>query len=207
VTGIVVLGTGGHARSCLDVALAAGIDVGGCVGPAPQGSLQTHYLGDDDVLPALRQKGATEAFVAVGDNRVRQRLTGAARQLGFRLCTIVSPSAYVSSSSTVGAGTVVMHHAVVGPYAALGAGAIVNTSASVDHDCILGDFSHVAPGAHLAGNVSVGAGTLLGVGACVIPGVSIGEWATVGAGSAVIDDVLRGSTVVGVPARSRGTSL
>jgi UDP-perosamine 4-acetyltransferase len=206
VTGMVVLGTGGHARSCLDVALAAGLDVAGCVGPAPQGSLQAPYLGADDVLPALRERGVTEAFVAVGDNGIRQRLTSETQRLGFRMRTLVSPSASVAPQSTFGAGTVVMHHAVVGPYARIGAGAIINTSASVDHDCVLGDFTHVAPGVNLAGDVAVGAGTLLGVGSCAIPGVTIGEWAIVGAGSTVIDDVLAGSTVVGTPARPRGIS-
>jgi UDP-perosamine 4-acetyltransferase len=207
MTGIVVLGTSGHARSCLDVALSAGVDVLGCVGPPPHGRLQVPHLGGDDVLPGLRANGVTDALVAVGDNRMRQRLTGEAHRLGFRMRTVVSPTAFVAATSTVGDGTVIMHKAVVGPYSTLGAGAIVNTSASIDHDCHLGAFAHVAPGTHLAGDVTVGDGALLGVACCALPGATIGEWATVGAGSTVIKDVPAQTTVVGSPARLRGKTV
>jgi sugar O-acyltransferase (sialic acid O-acetyltransferase NeuD family) len=204
MTGILVLGTSGHARSCLDVAIAAGIDVRGCVGPQPSGHLQVPYLGDDEQLRSLRESGATDAFVAVGDNRVRQRLTEHVRQLGFRLRAVVSPHAFVAPTASIGDGAVVMHKASIGPYSTVGEGAILNTSASIDHDCVLGDFAHVAPGTHLAGDVIVGEGAFLGIGCSVIPGVAIGRWATAGAGATVIENVPAGTTVVGTPAKQRG---
>lgn len=200
---MVLLGTGGHARSCLDVASASGLEVLGCVGPAPDGPLQARYLGGDEMLPALREQGATDAFVAVGHNGMRQRLTSEVQQLGFRMCTVIAPSAFVAATSTLGEGTVIMHHVVVGPYSTVGTGAIVNTSASIDHDCVIGAFTHVAPGAHLAGAVTLGQGALLGVASCVTPGTTIGEWATVGAGSTVVNDVPAGVTAVGSPAKTR----
>jgi maltose O-acetyltransferase len=46
-------------------------------------------------------------------------------------------------------------------------------------------------------NVWLGGGVIVG------PGVTIGEDAIVGAGAVVVDDVPRGATVVGSPARSR----
>jgi len=204
MTGILVLGTGGHARSCLDVALAAGIDVRGCVGPEPTGRLQVPHLGNDDSLAGLRDSGASEAFVAVGDNRLRQRLSEQVRHLGFRLRAVVSPHAVIAPNASIGDGAVVMHQASIGPYSTLGTGAILNTSASIDHDCVLGDFAHAAPGTHLAGDVVVGEGAFLGVGCSVIPGVVIGEWVTAGAGATVVANVRAGTTVVGTPARQRG---
>jgi len=199
-----MLGTSGHARSCLDVALAAGVEVRGCVGPQPQGQLQVPYLGDDDLLDALHAAGATEAFVAIGDNRVRQRVTEKVTSRGFRMTALVSPHAYVAPNATVGDGSIVMHQAVIGPYSTVGNGAIVNTGAAIDHDCMVGDYAHVAPGTHLAGNVTVGSGALLGVGTSVIPGATVSGWATVGAGATVIRDVPTGITVVGTPAIQRG---
>lgn len=199
--GIVVLGTGGHARSCLDVLSTTGVHVEGCVGDPPQGRLDAPYLGGDERLPSLRSDGVDTLFVAVGDNRTRARLSADARRLRFELVAVVSSSAVVSPSALIGAGAIVMHQAVVGPYSTVGEGAIVNTSASVDHDCGVGDFAHLAPGCHLAGDVRVGTGAFLGVGCSAIPGISVGAWATAGAGSTLVKDVEPDVTVVGTPAR------
>ena len=201
---LVVLGTAGHARSCLDVLATAGLNVRGCVGSAPTGQLSAKFLGGDEVLPELLADGVTDAFVAVGDNRIRARLVADLLRLGFTLPPVVSSAAFVSPSATIGMGTVVMHHVVVGPYSVIGDAAIVNTGATVDHDAKIGHFVHLAPGTNLAGDVTVGDGAFLGVGSSVIPGVAVGDWAMVGAGATVIADVPSGVTVVGTPAKQRG---
>jgi UDP-perosamine 4-acetyltransferase len=202
MSGVVVLGTGGHARVCVDVLQAAGHLVAGCVGGTPTGPLQVRHLGGDEVLGDLVTQ-TTEAFVAIGDNRTRQRLATTLTQLGFRLVTAVHPKATVSSAATVGSNVVIVAGAVVNAYACIEDGAILNTACSVDHDCRIGAFAHVAPGVHLAGTVDVGEGAFLGVGTSVIPGRRIGAWATVGAGSVVVRDVEAEQTVYGVPARVR----
>lgn len=201
MTEAIVLGTGGHARSCLDVLATTNFVVRGCVGDPPGGPLQADYLGDDDLLPALLASGTTAAFVAVGDNRVRQRLTGQLHALGFGTPAAVSGRAIVSPTARIEAGTFVMHGATVGPYSVVGAGAIINTNASIDHDCTVGAFAHLGPGSTLAGTVEIGQGAFLGVGTSVIPETIVGAWCTVGAGSTVIGNVPEGTTVVGVPAR------
>jgi sugar O-acyltransferase (sialic acid O-acetyltransferase NeuD family) len=198
---LVVLGTSGHARSCLDVIATSDWKVRGCVGSPPAGDLQANYLGDDGVLRELIASGVGHAVVAVGDNQARRRLIGEVSDLGFQLPSVVSRFAVVSPTASLGDGCVVMHGVVIGPYATLGTGVIVNTGATVDHDCRVEDYTHVAPGTHLAGTVSIRSGALVGVGASVAPGVVIGAWAVVGAGAAVIGDVQAGQTVAGVPAR------
>jgi UDP-perosamine 4-acetyltransferase len=201
VSDVVVLGTGGHARSCLDVIASLGWTVRGCVGAPPEGRLQAEYLGTDDVLLKLRSDGVPDAVIAVGDNQLRARLALEVRKLAFNLPPVISAHATVSSDASIGAGCVIMHGVVVGPYASIGTAVIVNTGASIDHDCQVGDFVHVAPGAHIAGTVTLGTGAFLGVGTSVIPEIRIGEWTTVGAGAAVVRDIDAGQTVVGVPAR------
>jgi UDP-perosamine 4-acetyltransferase len=206
LTGLVVIGTSGHARSCLDILDSIGCAVLGCVGDPPSGLIQADYLGSDEVLAELRTGGVTDAVVGVGDNRARRRLVDELDSLGFRLPPIVSVHAVVSPTASVGRGTVIMHGVVVGPFTSIGVGAIINTAASIDHDCTVGDFAHVAPGTHLAGTIDIGPGSFLGVGVSVVPGVVIGEWSTVGAGAAVVDDVPPRKTVVGVPARELSSS-
>jgi UDP-perosamine 4-acetyltransferase len=141
------------------------------------------------------------ALVAVGDNRLRRKLTNELTEMGFRLPAVVSRHAVVSATATVEDGSIVMHGAVVGPFSRVGRGVIVNTSASVDHDCVVDDFAHLAPGTHLAGEVRIGAGAFLGIGSAAVPGVSAGDWSVVGAGATIISDIPSATTAIGTPAR------
>jgi UDP-perosamine 4-acetyltransferase len=201
---IVLIGAGGHAKMVLETVRAMGqFAIAGLVDPHAQSQslLNEPVLGGDELLPKLYQRGITAAVVAIGDNRLRQRIADHVRTLGFLLPPIVHPLAAISPSAHVGAGTVIMARAVIGAETTIDEMAIVNTGAIVDHDNIVGPAAHIAPGCALAGSVRVGARTLIGVGSAVRPGISIGDDAIVGAGSAVISDVPADSVVAGVPAR------
>ncbi|MGV8978029.1 MAG: acetyltransferase [Cellulomonas sp.] len=201
---VVVIGNGGHSRSCVDAwDYTSPFTPIGCTGRSADSRSELPYLGTDEALPGLRDRGVHHFFVAVGAGQVRERLTTHAGSLGFTPVPVVAPSAQVSRTATIGAGAAILHGSVVGAFASIGEGAIINTGATVDHDCVIGRYAHVAPGSHLAGNVTVGAHAFLGVGVSVIPGVTIGERAVVGAGAVVLTDVPADETVVGVPASPR----
>lgn len=202
MSGVVVIGNGGHARACIDAwAVASDSQPVGCTGLDPTEASELPYLGGDDALPDLYARGLRQVFVALGNSRLREVRMREAVELGFSVCALISDSAQVARTATVGGGAAVLRGAIVGAYARIGEGAIINTGASVDHDCRVGPFAHIAPGTHLAGNVTIGAHSMLGVGVSVVPGVTIGARVTVGAGAVVISDVPEGQTVVGVPAR------
>ncbi len=139
--------------------------------------------------------------VALGRNRLRQKISLEAEGLGFTLESITHPSACVAATASLGPGTLVAARAVVGPDARVGRGCIVNHGAVVDHDCSVGDWAHIAPGVVLGGEVVVGEGAMVGAGAIVLPGCRIGAWAVVGAGAVVTRDVGENNFVVGVPAK------
>ena len=199
---VLIIGNGGHARACVD-ALSPSSDLApvGYVGPQPGDVLGLPYLGDDAQLPALAESGLGRAFVALGDNAIRAAVTQRCIDAGLDVVSIVASTARVAPTSSIGAGSIVLHGSVVGANARIGRGTIINTGATVDHDCVIGDFVHIAPGVNLAGTVSVGSGAMVGIGASVVPGIRIGARATVGAGAVVIHDVADGQTVVGVPAQ------
>jgi UDP-perosamine 4-acetyltransferase len=200
--GIVIVGAGGHARVCIEVLDSAGQTVDVCLGGPDSGEfcLDVPVLSRADGAEVLFADGYRRAFVAIGANGLRQKLSEEMLALGFELVTAISPHAVVSRSATIGSGTVVMAGAVVNAKTVIGRSAIINTGAVIDHDNSIGDYAHVAPQCGLAGNVSVGARAFLGVGCSVIPGCTIGHDAIVGAGSVVIGDIRSQVTVVGVPA-------
>lgn len=201
---LLIVGAGGHGRVVADIAAS---------NPA-----WTEIAFLDDAVPASKQPGSWpvvgafaqlaslagryEACVAaLGDARLRLDHLSKAKAAGFRIPTLVHPSAVVSDKAQLAEGVVVCAAAVVNIGASLARGCIVNTGATVDHDCRLEEGVHVCPGAHLAGNVAIGARSWFGIGAVAKQGIHIGSDVTVGAGAVCLGDVADGVTVVGVPAR------
>lgn len=194
-----ILGGGGHGRVVADIAAALGVSTFAWLDddPAAGGVLGPLNRCHDAAL----RRDYPRAVVALGEARLRLHWLTQLQGLGFACPVLVHPTAWVSATAQLGAGTVVMPQAAVMAGARLGQGCIVNTAASVDHDCDLADGVHVCPGAHLAGAVTVGRGSWISIGASVIQGRHIGAGVTVGAGAAVVHDLADGVTAVGVPAR------
>ncbi|MGA7813225.1 acetyltransferase [Caballeronia sp.] len=203
VKGIVVVGAGGHAKVCIESLRAMGELVDFCVGDenSPDSCVGVPVLVGDDNLARLRSEGYEKAFIAIGSNRLRERLAKLATDQGYRLVNAINPHAIISPSVTFGNGVAVMAGAVINAEAAIESLANINTGATIDHDCRIGRAVHIAPQCGLAGNVVVGDQAFLGIGARVIPEIKIGANVTVGAGGVVIQDIDSGKTVVGIPVR------
>lgn len=200
MTGVYVLGAGGHGKVVTATLKAMGLEVLSVLDDDSSlwGSvlLGVKIEGPMDLLSDRR---ARRAVIAVGANSARERIAGRFDEIEW--IKAVHPGAFVDSTVRLGPGTVVFAGAVIQPDSTLGSHVIVNTCSSVDHDCRLGDFVHIAPGSHLAGNVSLGRGAFMGTGSCAVPGVAVGPWTTVGAGGTVICDLPGRITAAGVPAR------
>jgi len=199
MTGIYVLGAGGHGAVVAEIAQASGYSITGFADDkAEQGTevLAWRVLGGRAAVP----DGASVAL-GVGDNKAREDLMHYGEAHGWRIVTLAHPSAVISPSVTIGEGTVVMANATVNARASIGRGCVLNTACSVDHDCIIGDFAHIAPGARLAGTVTVGTRAMVGVGSCVHQVRTIGSDCIIGAGSVVVAHIPDGATAYGNPAK------
>lgn len=149
--------------------------------------------------PVLHKADGLSPFIiSIGLNKIRKQI---AEHLKCEFGIAIHPTAIVSPSAKIGAGTVVMAGAIINADAIIGRHCIINTGASIDHECVIGDYCHIAPHATLCGQVHVGEGTLIGVSSSVIPCIHIGSWSTIGAGSAVIEDIGDNVTAVGNPAK------
>jgi UDP-perosamine 4-acetyltransferase len=206
---VVGLGAGGHAKVVIEILRRMGsVSIEGLLDPDPRllgkQVLGVPVIGADDLLAGLAAGGLDSVFIGLGSvagPRPRQRLWDLARGLGLEVVAAIDPSAVISPSVRIGAGSTVMACAVINADARLGDNVIVNTSAIVEHDCCLGDHVHVATAARLASTVQVDHGAHIGAGATVLQRLSIGAGAIIGAGAVVIRDVPDGAVVAGVPAR------
>lgn len=203
-TAVVIIGAGGHAKVIIDMLEERReFELAGCVSSEPgiRTVLDVPVLGGDEALPGILSSGVRQAFIAIGENRLRAALTLHAVDLGFSIVNAVSRHAVISGRAKLGTGIAIMPGAIINVDTIVGDGAIINTGATVDHDCRIGAYAHIGPGTNLAGTVVVGEGAFLGAGSCVIPGRTVGAWSTVGAGSVVVRDVAERVTAAGVPAR------
>ena len=204
---LLILGAGGHGRVVADAAEASAAGYSEIAflddrHPELSRSATWPVVGRFDALAGLAAR-YDACIAAVGDPRLRLKLTQRACEAGLTIVLIVHARATVSRYAQVQAGTVVAAGAVVNIGCRIAAGCIINTGATVDHDCRLEQGVHVCPGAHLAGDVEVGAHSWIGIGAVARQGIRIGADVTVGAGAVCVEDVRDGAVVSGVPARER----
>jgi len=199
-----VFGASGHGKVVIDTLRRSGGGVALLVDddPARKGIriLGESVLGGRELLISMRERVGC-GIVAIGCNRARLAVATWLGEREFRFAVVADPSVVLSSTASIGAGTLLVAHAVINAEARIGQHVIVNTAATVDHDCVVEDGAHIGPGAHLCGDVRVGAGTLIGAGSVVIPGVRVGAGVVVGAGSTVLTDVPDGARVAGSPCR------
>ena len=191
---IILIGAGGHARACIDVIEQEGrFAVAGLVGLREEvGSSVLGYpvLGTDSDLRALLAAHG-HALVTLGQIKTpehRRRLFEFVLDRACPLPTIVSPRAYVSPHARLGAGTIVMHGAVVNAAVVVGRNCIINSQSLIEHDVVIADHCHIATSATLNGGVRIGAGVFVGSSTCVRQGVTIGDGCVIGMGQRVLND-------------------
>jgi sugar O-acyltransferase (sialic acid O-acetyltransferase NeuD family) len=118
---------------------------------------------------------------------------------------LIHPTASLDGPVEVEAGVAICAHVSLTGDIRLGRGALININSTVGHDTHVGAGSVVNPGANISGGVTLGEGVLVGTGATILQNVRVGAGAIVGAGSVVTKDVEPRTTVVGVPAKPRGS--
>jgi sugar O-acyltransferase (sialic acid O-acetyltransferase NeuD family) len=158
-------------------------------------------LGAADRLEDTAFLGSFDFVVAV-QGKARKELCERIAARGATQPVIAHPAATLSTTATVGAGTVISAGVIVQSDARIGRFCLLNTACTIDHDNVLGDFVSVSPGVHTTGHVTIGDHTFVGAGSVILNGLKVGRRVTIGAGAVVIRDVPDDVTVVGNPARA-----
>lgn len=206
---LILIGGGGHCRACIDVIQANGnFEVVGILDtPSNVGKkiLNVPIMGTDDDLGKYVQQGFS-FHIAIGGVKafgLRRKIFDKLKSLNAKMPTIISPLAYVSEHSTVGSGTIVMHHAVINANAAIGENNILNTKSLVEHDAIVGNNCHISTSSVINGTVKVGDNVYFGSNATAINNIEIPSDTIIGASTVVIKSIEQSGTYVGNPAKRK----
>ncbi|MEG1875966.1 MAG: acetyltransferase [Lachnospiraceae bacterium] len=193
---MVLLGSGGHAKSVIDT-----IEQNGCyeiVGFLDTKEKQNyHYrgyavIGTDDDLLRLYQEGVHHAFITIGymgQASIRQTLYQRLKDAKYNIPTIIDASAQIATDASIGEGTFIGKQVIVNADTVIEHMCIINSGAIVEHDCRVAEQVHIAVGAVVCGGVMIGKAAFIGANATILQGKQIGQRAMVGAGSIITKDV------------------
>lgn len=130
-------------------------------------------------------------IVAIGNNRVREKIYKEASELSYIFPNIISESAYISPFAVIGNGCIILNNAIVQNGAVVGNGVILNPGVEVHHESKIGN------------NVLIYTNSVIRTYAKVGDRALIGSTLTIGNEVELLDDAVvpDGRTIVKVEAK------
>ena len=139
------------------------------------GYIDDSHEGADVLGPfaSVRQTHPPPAFACVNavgysDLAARSSVTTRIKNAGYTMPVLVHPRAYVSATSSVGAGTFVMAGALVDCRVTLGDNVVVWPGVCVSHDCAISSNTFLSPNCTVCGDCRVGSDCFVGAGAVIV---------------------------------------
>jgi sugar O-acyltransferase (sialic acid O-acetyltransferase NeuD family) len=204
---LIIVGSGGHARSVIDAVLMTNqLPILGVLDICTETHKEEKVLGIPVIgnLKHLEKISPNDVvlFLAIGNNSTRRWASVVCSSYGFKSINIVHPLAYISKFASLGHGNFIGAFANIGAGARIGNYCIVNTLANIEHEVNSGNFCQFGPASTICGRTSVGDDVFVGAGATIIDRLFISSRVIVGAGAVVTKSIAQsGNKYIGVPAR------
>ena len=180
---IILVGAGGHARSCIDVIEKINhFQICGLIDK--KFSKKKIYKYPLIRFEQVNKKNKNIFYLLVSTGQVssssvRKKLFNEGIRKGYRFTKIISQKSYVSPKAKIGDGTIVMHGAIINTDAVVGKNCIINSRSLIEHDVEIGDHCHISTGAILNGGVKVSDDSFVGSGSVIRENVRIGKKVTI----------------------------
>jgi acetyltransferase EpsM len=199
---IILVGAGGHAAEIYDY-----IQMHNQIKPEEQINLvgiiddekdnYDHYAYKVPYLGTIKGHEVTKHLYLMGiaNLEFRQKIVTTLCDRGAQFIGFIHPHSLVSSSATIGLGTVISHNVSVGPMASIGSFNVINSRATIGHDAVIGDFNFICPSVSLSGNTKIGSQNLLGTNVCTIPNIEIGNHNIIAEGMVIANNVTDNETI------------
>ena len=133
-------------------------------------------------------------------NEHRESKYDICKSRGYKVFTFISNRAIVYSNK-IGEGSLILPGTYIGPFSEVGICTVIRPGTVLAHHDKIGDFNWIADGCTFGGGVTCGSHCFLGLGTTVRNEISVADYTFTGAKSCVINDTLKDSAYVGVPAK------
>jgi sugar O-acyltransferase (sialic acid O-acetyltransferase NeuD family) len=147
-------------------------------------------------LEGRYEPGRHEVFAAVGYtqlNRLRARLSGQAKEKGYRLASYVSPRAFVWRDVLMGEHCFIFENNVLQPFVKLGNNVVLWSGNHIGHHSTVGDNCFVSSHVVVSGFCEIGENSFLGVNSTISNNVKVGHDNWVSPGVAILKDTSAGA--------------
>ncbi len=192
---IILLGNGGHCKSCIDVIENSDeFSIKGIVvkdNYYQDTFMDYKILGNDDYISKYFNR-EDYGLVAVGQIKSSEKrilLFNLLTKNRINLATVKSKYSLVSRTAELGKGTITMHNSIINSNTNIGMNCIINTNCIIEHDVTIGNHCHISTGVIINGGVTIGSESFLGSGCIIREGVNIGNNVLVSAGKIVMSDI------------------
>lgn len=185
---ILVIGSGGHANSCIDVLLSTKkFKILGVIlkdkKTINKTQIKKTFLSTNLKKLTKKCKNAHISIGMIKNYQPRLKAYNEAKKLGYKFPIIISSESYVSNSSKLAEGIIVMHGSIINTNVIIKENSIINTRALIEHDVKIGRNCHISTGAIINGGSKIGDNTFIGSGAIVSNNIIIGNNCLISAGS------------------------
>ena len=141
-------------------------------------------------------------IVAIGNNKLRNKIMTKINDLGGITPTIVHPSAIISPSAKIGKGVYIQANAyiwtkvIISDFCIISPGVVIAHHSNIGKACLISTLTGIGASINIEDNV------FIGMGATIVTGMSlIGENSIIGEGAVVLKDIEKNSVYAGVPAK------
>jgi sugar O-acyltransferase (sialic acid O-acetyltransferase NeuD family) len=126
-------------------------------------------------------------------NRLRTRLSRAAKQKGYKLASYISSRAFVWRNVTLGEHCFIFENNTVQPFVKVGDNVVMWSGNHIGHHSTIRDNCFISSHVVISGFVDVGANCFLGVNATIVNDVTIGNDCWVGPACVIVKDTPAGT--------------
>jgi len=157
------------------------------------------YIGFD----SLKDRDFLDYYVicALDDSMYREKMLKQAEKLGFKIDTVIHPSAQVSNFAKIGKGVIICQNCVIQPYAEIGdfcyihEGDIVGPRVKINHSSTINNLVSISANTHIGKRSNIGGGSI------IVQNIKIGEETIIGPNSVVLKSIPANVTAMGNPAK------
>lgn len=173
---LLIIGAGGHGKCCAEIAIR-------------MNKFDEISFIDDNSTEAIGKiyeldkflEDYRYAFIAIGNNRLREKLSKTIKKLGYKIVNLIDPLSFVSETTVIGEGCVFFPFSVVESDTKLGDGVVLCANSVINHNAMIDSYSliysnsTIRPNAHLGKRVKIGSNYVVKFGEDINDDRELGE--------------------------------